>query len=225
MRAWHFLPEDKKLKYGDGREVVLGETITVDPAKLNLCNYGLHASVKALDALSFLNWPDAIICRVELGGKVLGEGDKHVASERTVIAWCDADAILHQFAIRVALDCLPYFEDEFPGDLRPRKAIETKMAYLQGRATLKDLEAAAVAAAAAVREARAAAADSSAAAVAAAAAADSSAAAAVREAPRSAWAAVWAAASWAAPRSAWAATREKYNTWLEEMFSESLGLK
>ena len=219
MKAWHFLTKDKMLQYGDNREVRLGETLTVDPAELNPCNYGLHASVRALDALKYLSWSDAVICYVELGGKIIEGGDKHVASERTVVAWRKADEVLHHFACRVALDCLHHFEIRYPNDKRPREAIDTKLKWFEGLATKDELDVAGAAARAAARAAAGAAAR--AAAEAAAWAAEAVAGAAARAAAR---AAAWAAA-WAAEAVAGAAARAKYNTWLEEMFKGALGIK
>jgi hypothetical protein len=41
MIAWHFLPGNRKLKYEDNREVKLGETLTCDVSKVDLCKYVL----------------------------------------------------------------------------------------------------------------------------------------------------------------------------------------
>jgi hypothetical protein len=137
--AWHFLKSDKRLQYDDGREVKLGETLTVDENLLNACRYGLHGSVRALDAMDYVNWSDAVACRVELGGRVIEGNDNHVASQRTVIAWCPADRVLHEFALRAAEDVLPLFEAKYPNDKRPRQALEVKRKWLRGEATDKEL--------------------------------------------------------------------------------------
>jgi hypothetical protein len=139
MLAWHFLQSDKRLQYGDGREVKLGETLTVDETRMIPCKYGLHASVKALDALNYVNWSGVVACRVELGGRVVEDIEKHVASERTVVAWCSADRVLQEFALRVAEDVLLLFEAKSPNDKRPRQAIEVKRKWLRGEATDKEL--------------------------------------------------------------------------------------
>jgi len=67
--AWHFLRVDKKLGYGDNRLVSLDDLIAVDPDKLDLCHFGLHGSVKILDAISFIGWENAIVCRLNLVGE------------------------------------------------------------------------------------------------------------------------------------------------------------
>ena len=65
MKAWHFLREDKRLGYGDGRLVRRNHTFKCDPDKLQPCHYGLHGSVKIMDALTYA--PGPVVCRVELG--------------------------------------------------------------------------------------------------------------------------------------------------------------
>ncbi len=99
--AWHFAPRDLKLGYGDGRKIVVGETLTVSPQCLKLCKYGLHGSVRILDALQHA--PGLMICRVELGGRMLVDTDKICAETRRVIACIDGEAILLQHARESAL--------------------------------------------------------------------------------------------------------------------------
>ena len=53
--AWHFLHSHKKLAYPPHTEVRVGKTLHCDPAKLEMCEYGLHASVRPLAALQYLN--------------------------------------------------------------------------------------------------------------------------------------------------------------------------
>ena len=88
--GWHFVSENKKLGYGDGRTIRKGGTLTVDVEPV-LCAAGLHASPRAIDALGYA--PGPIACFVQLGGAIVGPSndhpDKMVATERTVIAYCD----------------------------------------------------------------------------------------------------------------------------------------
>lgn len=104
MKAWHFLRADRRLAYPPRTPVLIGQKIAVDPDKLELCKYGLHASIRALDALGYA--PGPIICRVELGGRILTSSDKVCASERTVIAMVDATDTLRAFARSCALDVI-----------------------------------------------------------------------------------------------------------------------
>ncbi len=231
---WHFVREDKKLGYGDGRKIRRGSTLKIDPDKLKPCQYGLHASEKVLDALSYCYWKNSILCKVELGGTVIKSGDKTVASERKVIDYIDVTKVSRKFAVRVAEDVLPIFEKKYPEDTRVRDCIETTKKYLKGEVSLEvlikarsaaaaayaadaaDAAAAYAAYAAAAYAAAAAAYAAYAAAYAAYAAADAAdaAAAAADAADAADAAAAYAAAADAAVKKD---IKEKYNTWLTEM--------
>lgn len=101
--AWHFLPADRRLLHGDGREIKIGETIRFD-GELALCKSGLHASRDLWAA--FLYAPGPVLCRVRCGGKILTDTDKIVCSERTVLWMADASWMLHEFARLCALDVI-----------------------------------------------------------------------------------------------------------------------
>ena len=105
---WHFARCDATgtplLGNGDGREVKVGETLTIDGEPV-LCRHGLHASARVLDALQYCNY-DACLCEVELGGTVVCGDDKSSATERTVMHMLDCeqtDALLREFARHCAL--------------------------------------------------------------------------------------------------------------------------
>jgi hypothetical protein len=101
VRAWHFLPDDRRLRWGTREVVEVGKPIKVE-GKIELCSHGLHASIKTLDALNYA--PGPIICRVELSGDIIKGNDKLVASERTVLSMADATETLRKFARMCALD-------------------------------------------------------------------------------------------------------------------------
>ena len=61
-----------------------------------LCESGLHASVKPLDALKYA--PGNTLCRVELAGEILEEADKCVAARRRIIWRFNAESLLREFA-------------------------------------------------------------------------------------------------------------------------------
>ena len=71
MKAWHFIGEDKKLGYEDGRLVRVGHTFKCDPNSLDMCRSGFHASQKIINALNYA--PGPIVCRVDLSGKIIKE--------------------------------------------------------------------------------------------------------------------------------------------------------
>ena len=98
--GWHFASEDKRLGYGDGREINVGETLTVDVTP-ELCEAGLHASPSALEALSLGRGP--VACRVAVWGAVVGPNDSHpdkfAGQHRQVLAMVDASDLLREFVI------------------------------------------------------------------------------------------------------------------------------
>ena len=100
VRAWHFLPADRRCRY-DGRAVVAGEWLAAS-GELALCQNGMHASRRALDALQYA--PGPIVCRVELRGDVIEGTDKLVARERRVVWVGNATPQLRKFARLCALD-------------------------------------------------------------------------------------------------------------------------
>ena len=220
MLAWHFLRDDQKLKYPPYTLVEVGQKLTVDPP-LILCNWGLHASKRAIEALRYA--PGPIACRVELSGEILEDDDKVCATERTVLKMIDATNILHEFACWCAEQALLQ-EREAGREPDPRSwaAVDAKRKWLRGEITDSELAAVWAAAWAAARAATR---------VAARAAAGAAASAAARTA---AWDTAWdaakaaagAAASAAARTAAWTAARDAardaQNTQLEKMLLEAM---
>jgi len=223
MLAWHFLPCDGRLQFGCPRALVTpGQTLRRDPAKLSMCNYGLHASMKIIDALQYA--PGPIVCRVRLGGKIIEGDNKVVASRRTVLWMANADHELMLFACwsvrntpladgRVVWDLLT--------DKRSQTAVEVAERYADGLVTNDELDAARNEAINAARD--------TAWVTLLDAANDPSLAAAYDASRVAAWSAVWSAsrgatwsAAWDASRaasvaSAWAASRDAQNAQLEKM--------
>ena len=101
--AWHWVREDRRLGYGDGREVRAGETIE-HKGRIALCESGLHASTKILDAIQHA--PGPVICRVRLSGDVIRGGDKVVATRRETLWMVDARRVLIVWACECAWDAL-----------------------------------------------------------------------------------------------------------------------
>lgn len=64
LLAWHFCSEDRRLGYGDGREIKEGESLRVEGTPV-LCKFGLHASVRILDALKYASGPDPLPSGIE----------------------------------------------------------------------------------------------------------------------------------------------------------------
>ena len=155
LLAWHFLPADGRLQFGARSKVKVGQTLRRDPAKLSLCNYGLHASVRPLDALKYA--PGPVVCRVRLGGTIIEDDDKCVASRRTVLWMADAERDLRLFACWCVRNT-PLHDGRTAWDLltdkRSQTAVEVAERYADGLATQDELDAAWAAAWAAARNAR-----------------------------------------------------------------------
>ena len=227
MRAFYFAPEDNRLRYGDGREIVVGETHTVD-ATPECCRIGLHASKRVIDALMYAPSPNLYI--VDLGGEIDENDDKVSAQTRRYIANIDTTTILVEFAKRQALLNIelikPYCSAEQYADILAflkgdeEKREEALAAAWEAEAAAWEAEAAA----------RAAAWAAGAAAEAAAWEAEAAAEAAAWEAEAAAWAA-WAAGAAAARAAAWEAeaaaraARAAANDMLIDMIEEATGIQ
>lgn len=103
VTAWWF-SEGRTLPHGDGRQVALGKTHKIK-GEIIPCENGLHASVRAIDALS--HSPGNIVWKVECGGTIVHDDDKLACSERTYIAGgIDVSDTLRKFARMCALDVI-----------------------------------------------------------------------------------------------------------------------
>ena len=203
MQAYHFLKADMTSSYGTDEPWRVGETRKLT-GEVGLCVRGFHSSPTPFDALGYAQGP--ILCLVDASRPAETDTDKQVSRRRTLVAAVDVTRQLHEAAIQIALDVLPIYEQRYPEDERPRKAIETKQLWLDGNASDKELAAAWDAAWDAARGA-------------AWATAWDAARAATRAA---AWDAAWAAA-WDAARGAARATAiKKYSGWINDMLLEAL---
>ena len=105
---WHFTASDRILRYGDGREVIAGKTLSVD-GEPELCTRGLHACKNILDACGYA--PGPYIWWVELSGKVIHDGDKSVGTRRKAVWGYDATEVLREFTRVVALKAVEKYWD------------------------------------------------------------------------------------------------------------------
>jgi hypothetical protein len=101
IEAWYFSKRDKKLRYGDNRQIRVGITHKVK-GELKLCKKGLHASKNILDALNFA--PSSYIWRVELSGEIIEDDNKLCASERKYLWGFSASKVLEEFSRWCALE-------------------------------------------------------------------------------------------------------------------------
>jgi hypothetical protein len=192
--AWHFVGDALR----DGRPVPADGEWLEHNGPLVMCESGLHASERIIDALKYA--PGATICRVELDGEMLNYNDKLVARRRMIMWRIDGDEVLRAFARRVALDVAHLWD--MPDVVR--QYLETGDESLRAAAWAAAWAAAGAAAGPAAGDA----------------AGDAAWAAAWAAAGAAAWDAARAAAgtaAWAAAWAARAAAQDKYNAWLTEM--------
>ena len=214
IKAWHFLPNDGKLRCGDGvpgeygkwkNPLVRAGVVYVHKGPIEPCRRGLHASIRAMDALSFA--PGSIACRVECWDRVQHEvGNKLVCGRRKVLAVADATKTMKLWALWCAEEALKLVPNPGPRSL---SAIEAGRDFLDGKITLEELNAA-----------RSADADAWSAADAARYAADAARYAAARSAAAAARYAAGSAAAAARYAAARYAARSAQNQKLEDMLLE-----
>ena len=122
-----------RLPHQDRRLVRVGESLSVKPP-IVLCAYGLHASRRVLDALTYA--PGPMLAVVELSGSIIEGNDKLVATTRTVLWMQDVSTVLHHAACDFAERAL-HREEQAGQTVDPRSwaAIETTRRWLAGTAT------------------------------------------------------------------------------------------
>ncbi len=100
MKAWHFVADTLR----DGRPIPAdGETLVHD-GTIAMCQSGLHASVRMIDALRYA--PGPTICRVQCKKIAAEHNDKFVCRERTILWRMNVEDVLRDFARRCALDVI-----------------------------------------------------------------------------------------------------------------------
>ena len=177
-----------------------GEWMKPIKGDLIACENGYHlCREKDLSA-----WINASCYVAEIASEILEVEDKVVAREVRLLRKLNWDeSTCRMFACDCAEHVLPLFEKYYPGDMRPRRAIDAARDYIHGKITKEELAAAKDAAWAAAR----AAAKVVAWAAARAAAWAATWAAAKDAAWTAAWDAAWAAAKAASWDAAWAAAK------------------
>lgn len=133
--AWHWTADTLR----DGRPIPpVGETLR-HSGTLVLCDNGLHASERILDALRYA--PGNVVHRVRCGGEMLRQDDKLVCHERTIL-WSHSvsDDLLRGFARAQARSVLHLWD----APQVVRDYLETGDETLRARAARAAAEAAAM---------------------------------------------------------------------------------
>jgi hypothetical protein len=200
----------------------------VHDKSLVMCESGFHASVRAVDAMRYVNCE--VLALVEVRGKHLKQDDKQVWESMRVVKayeWTKPDSVA--MSIYAAELVIGIFEKKYPDDKRPRESIEAAKAWLKNptEENRKAADAAASYAADAAyadasADASAASADAAYAAYAAAYAASAASAAYAASASYAAYADAAAAAAYAAAAAAAYAARKDIKAKCHEFVMDRL---
>ena len=136
--CWHFAGEILR----DGEPLPKKGDVLTHEGAIKCCESGYHGSTRAIDALEYA--PGTMVARVRLSGDMESQSDKHCARVRENLTdYVDATRVLHEFACWYATGALD--AEEAAGrnvDPRSRRAIEVKLAWLDGDATDDEQDAA-----------------------------------------------------------------------------------
>ena len=138
--AWHFIETRGSLRDGSAAQEC---GIEVSPVAPRICKSGLHASIRAIDALNFA--PGSIIRRVRVYGNLQTEDDKVCGSHREVLWTADATVALRLFAVDCAESVFGLIEDE-KAQWAAAWAIDAARRFARGEADVEELDAARAAA-------------------------------------------------------------------------------
>ena len=120
------IPENKM---SHGHKWKLNKWYKID-GELEMCRNGFHCSNNFIDAMGYV--APGYVVLVEVRGEFLEQEDKSVHKEMKIVKWkkwTKKDSIA--LAIFAAGLVLPNYEKQFPGDNRPREAIETAKKVLK----------------------------------------------------------------------------------------------
>src|SRR5690606_24249805 len=96
---YHFVAANKRLRFDmKSVEVSVGQTLHFDGEPV-LCEQGFHSSKRPLDALRYAPSDAEWLCGVRLGGTIIHDEDKSVATERTVVWMLNVRKLLVEFAL------------------------------------------------------------------------------------------------------------------------------
>jgi hypothetical protein len=129
MKYYKFTKKDRLGIYQTGYQYPTPGQWT-EPVKPVLCEAGYH--VCSLDYL--FNWKDECLWEVEVRGEAVHGDDKSAFEQIRLVRQIEAwnPKTLRLYAADVAEDVLELFEQKYPDDDRPRKAIQAVRDYANG---------------------------------------------------------------------------------------------
>ena len=121
--------EKIKSHYGDFTWEIGKQYSITNGNNLEMCKHGFHCSQYIQEALNWIQGD--VLAQVEVDGdNIIGETKECWEKMRIIKTWEWTPEISIKLAIYAAEMVLPIYEKEYPGDDRPRKAIEAAKAYL-----------------------------------------------------------------------------------------------
>ena len=127
IKGYRFVNGNLKSKHGKVKWE-LGKWNKLDNGEpLQLCQNGFHASQRPTDSLNYIFGTRWFEC--EARGEILKDIDKFCATEMRLVREIPTK-VIRQFAIDCAWRVLHIFEEKYPDDKRPRKALEAAQVYL-----------------------------------------------------------------------------------------------
>jgi hypothetical protein len=128
-KLWKTMLDGMRSQSGDLAPWVVGEW-RVHDGPLEMCQSGFHASENVIDALGYVS--PGVVCEVEVRGKHKAHSDQECWSEMRVLrawAWSKEDSVA--LAIYAAELVIGIYEDRYPHNKRPRRAIDAAKAWLK----------------------------------------------------------------------------------------------
>ena len=126
--GYKFLTSEMTSKYNPSCKWVVGEWKKHE-GPLEMCGAGFHYCREPLDAFAYAY--GGMLAVIEARGDEIQKGNKLDASEMRIVKVVDAKLVAVRFAVACARRVLPIFEQHYPNDDRPRKAIEAAEAWLE----------------------------------------------------------------------------------------------
>ncbi len=128
IKGYKFVSKDLRSLLGDAPQWTPGVMLTYN-GEVEPGYRGFHASSDLRSA--FDNEPGDRLFEVEARGVVYGDGGLFAAKEMKLTNEIDLKPLLVEYAIDCARHVLPNYEKKYPGDARPRKAIEAAEKWLK----------------------------------------------------------------------------------------------
>ena len=151
MKLYKVLGKDRQPYHGgQGQWPPAGEWLEVD-GPLILCEHGLHLCREK----DLVSWLGPEIWEVEYEGEIVEAENKVVVRKARLVRRLDTwnERMQRLLACDYAEHVLHLYEEKYPNDARPRKAIETARRFANGEATIEELAAAGSAAGSAALDA------------------------------------------------------------------------